>query len=157
MQLTDEQTQKVKTWIEEGEKLSGIQVRLGEEFGIRLTYMDARLLVDDLKLTPKDPEVIKPVVPEEPAADGTAPTSELAADSTGLLPGKVTVVVDVVTRPGSVVSGGVTFSDGTKTEWYMDQAGRLGLVPPSPGYRPPDQDIEEFQQLLNAELQRMGM
>ena len=67
MQLTDEQNQKVAGWIADGMKLSDIQARLEEVFSIRLTYMDVRLLVDDLKLTPKDAEPPKaPVLPAAP-------------------------------------------------------------------------------------------
>ena len=62
--MTDEQRQRVAAWIEQGAKLAEIQNRLASEFGITLTYMEARFLVDDLKLTPKDPEPPKSVVPE---------------------------------------------------------------------------------------------
>ena len=37
-------------------------------------------------------------------------------------------------------------------EWYLDQYGRLGMVPPEPGYRPPDADVAEFQASLEKEL-----
>ena len=36
---------------------------LAAELGLRLTYMEVRMLVDDLKLKLKDPEVPKPVAP----------------------------------------------------------------------------------------------
>ena len=60
MKLDDEQRKKVAEWIAQGLKLSEIQNRLGAELGLQLTYMDVRLLVDDLKLTPKDIEPPKP-------------------------------------------------------------------------------------------------
>ncbi len=37
--------------------------------------------------------------------------------------------VDTVARPGAMVSGSVTFSDGQKGHWYLDQMGRLGVAP----------------------------
>ena len=60
--MTEEQRQRVTTWITEGAKLSEIQNRLLSEFKLKFTYMEVRFLVDDLKLTPKDPEPPKVVV-----------------------------------------------------------------------------------------------
>ena len=56
MQLDEAQRQKVTSWVTDGLRLSEIQTRLASELGIRLTYMEVRFLVDDLKLTLKDPE-----------------------------------------------------------------------------------------------------
>ena len=61
--LNDEQKAKVQEWIAAGLKLSEIQDRLGKECDLRLSYMDLRLLVDDLKLTPKDPVQPEPAKP----------------------------------------------------------------------------------------------
>ena len=63
MNLDEAQRQKVAAWIADGAKLSEIQTRLMSEFGLKLTYMEVRFLVDDLKLTPKDPEPPKAVAP----------------------------------------------------------------------------------------------
>jgi hypothetical protein len=64
--------------------------------------------------------------------------------------------VDELTKPGAVLSGKVTFSDGQKADWYLDQMGRLGLAPEKPGYRPSEADLEEFQTQLDRELARYG-
>jgi hypothetical protein len=56
-----------------------------------------------------------------------------------------------------MVSGSATFSDGKKAGWYLDQMGRLGMVPEEQGYRPPSADVAEFQMALERELVRMGM
>lgn len=157
--LNDEQKQKVSAWIADGVKLSDIQSRLGEECEVRLTYMEVRLLVDDLKLTPKDPVVEVPPAPPAPPAAPAAPSDTTAADSEGLPPaggGKVTLTADVIARPGTAVSGNVVFSDGMKAEWYLDQTGRLGVVPEQQGYRPPSADVQEFQALLDQQLAKMG-
>ena len=53
MQLDEAQKQKVSAWIAEGRSLSEIQKLLESEFKLRVTYLEVRLLVDDLKLTPK--------------------------------------------------------------------------------------------------------
>ncbi len=158
MQLTDEQKQKVATWIADGLKLSDIQNRLGEEFGVRLTYMDTRLLVDDLKLMPKDPPAPVAPKPEEAAAAAVAVPSPLAPDAVEppAGAGKVSLAVDALARPGTIVSGSVTFTDGKKAAWYLDQTGRLGVVPETQNYRPPAGDVEEFQALLDRELAKMG-
>jgi hypothetical protein len=167
MNLDEAQRKKVAEWIAQGLKLSEIQNRLDSELGVRLTYMEVRLLVDDLKLTPKDAE--RPKTPQSPlaatAAPANSPTQATTTKSAGLQakdddtaqPGGVSVSVDHLARPGAVVSGKVTFSDGNRAEWYLDQAGRLGLVPQQTGYRPPAGDVQQFQMALEAELSKMGL
>lgn len=166
MNLDDKQKQAVTKWINDGLKLAEIQKRLETEFGLRMTYMDVRLLVDDLKLTPKDPEPPKqpekPVAPTAPAgaapgeipAPGEGPFEEETAPAGGL--GKVSVTVDAVTRPGALVSGNVTFSDGQGAVWYLDQMGRLGLAAKQQGYRPSPADLQSFQLELQKEMEKLG-
>ena len=158
MNLTEEQRQRVTAWVVQGAKLSEIQTRLAEEFKIKLTYMEVRFLVDDLKLTLKDAEPPKPVesplaakAPEQPAVK--PPVSETSPPPAG---GKVSVGVDQIARPGAVVSGKVTFSDGQQADWYLDQTGRLGVVPKQQGYKPSAADVQQFQATLQHELMRMG-
>jgi len=167
MNLDESQRKKVAEWIVQGLKLSEIQNRLDSELGVRLTYMEVRLLVDDLKLTPKDVEKPKPAqsaltAPESPMNSAT----DTKSGKTGLgtsepeapaVPGQVSVSVDHLARPGAVVSGKVTFSDGNRAEWYLDQTGRLGLVAQKTGYRPPPADVQQFQAQLEAELSKMGL
>jgi len=162
MQLTDEQKQQVTAWIADGLKLSDIQNQLAEKYEVRLTYMDTRLLVDDLKLMPKDPPA--PPAPPAPAPEEAAPVAEAEAAPSPLSPDAVTppggaqvsLKVDTLARPGTIVSGSVTFTDGKTASWYLDQTGRLGVVPESQGYRPPAGDVEEFQAQLDRELAKMG-
>ncbi len=162
MTLDDTQRKKVATWIAEGLKLSEIQNRIASELGARMTYMDVRLLVDDLKLTPKDIDPPKPIVPPTPPPATEKPTLTVNPKAENELPplgaaGNISVVVDQLTRAGAVVSGKVTFSDGNKADWYIDQTGRLGLAPQTAGYRPPTADVQQFQIALEAELSKMGM
>ena len=161
MNLTEQQRQQVGAWIAEGAKLSDIQGRLAKEFGLKLTYMEARFLVDDLKLVPKDPE--PPKTPEPPAADAKpadakpAPGEDAPLADEALPPAsKVAVTVDQITRPGSIISGKVSFSDGQEAGWYLDQAGRLGLVPKQQGYKPSAADIQDFQMALQREVAKLG-
>jgi len=159
MNLTEEQRQQVAGWIEKGAKLAEIQTRLAAEFGIKVTYIEARFLVDDLKLTLKDPEPpkvvkleTKPVDPAVPPAP-SQPEEVLPPASPG---GKVSVGVDQIARPGAIVSGKVTFSDGQTAEWYLDQTGRLGVVPKQTGYKPSPADVQDFQLALQQEIARLG-
>jgi hypothetical protein len=155
MKLDEAQRQKVAAWIAEGAKLSEIQNRLNSEFGLKLTYMEARFLVDDLKLTPRDPEPPKVVEPPA-AAKPLATTPVLPADGNPAAGGKVSVTVDQIARPASLVSGKVTFSDGQIAEWYLDQSGRLGVVPKLAGYKPTAADVQEFQLALQQEVAKLG-
>jgi len=160
MNLDDTQRSAVARWIADGAKLSEVQNRLGAEFGVKLTYMEARFLVDDLKLTPKDPEPPKVVAPAAaPAAEPAKLTVEKTPAPEGTLPGggaKVSVIVDQITKPGAIISGKVTFTDGQLAEWYLDQTGRLGVVPKQTGYKPSAADVQEFQLALQQEVAKLG-
>jgi hypothetical protein len=170
------QQRKIAAWIAEGLSLADIQKRIASELGANLTYMEVRFMVDDLKLVPKDAARPK----EDKLAALAAPTSKGAgqpgADSTPIAgsPGGsreaesapasatdaagrgVSVVVDTVARPGALVSGSVRFSDAQTGTWYMDQYGRLGVVPAKQGYKPSAADMTAFQQTLETELSRLG-
>lgn len=171
MNLDEAQRRQVAKWIEEGLKLSEIQNKLSSEFGVRMTYMEVRFLIDDLKLKPKDkeppPAPVLPKTPPAPAPGATSPAgpgrqppspddeADLEDDA---LPGtaNVSVSVDQVTRPGALVSGKVTFSDSQSADWYLDQMGRLGVVAKQQGYKPSQADLMAFQAELQTQLARMG-
>jgi hypothetical protein len=169
MNLTDEQKQKVTGWLGDGLKLSEVQKRLEVEFGLRLTYLEVRMLMADLSLMPKDTERVQPTdlsgknAPAQPGHPALSPAgapedSPAGTDADSAAgPGNVSVTVDQITRPGAVASGKVTFSDGQSAQWYLDQMGRLGLIAARQGYRPPPSDVQEFQMALEGELRRLGM
>jgi hypothetical protein len=158
MNLDEGQKKKVAGWIEEGLKLSDIQNKLASEFGLRATYMEMRFLLADLGLQPKDkpaataPADIGKVPP--PAAPSIAPGP--LADADDLAGGTVAVSVDQVTRPGALASGNVKFTDGKSADWYLDQMGRLGLVPKEQGYKPSEEDLMDFQAELQQQLAKLG-
>jgi hypothetical protein len=159
MNLTDEQKQRIVAWIQEGLNIAGVQKRIETEFNLRPTYLETRLLVDDLKLVPKDPEPPKtasPLLEKGTSKPETAKPGEVEEPEEPASPGGVSVTVDTVARPGALMSGKVNFSDGQKAEWLMDQMGRLGLVPQQQGYRPSQADMQAFQVKLEAELQKFG-
>jgi hypothetical protein len=155
MNLNEDQRQRVTAWILQGAKLSEIQNRLLSEFGLKFTYMEVRLLVDDLKLTPKDLEPPKVVAP---AAEVAKIDVEKKVSPAEPLPtaGGVSVSVDQLAKPGAIVSGKVTFSDGQAADWYLDQTGRLGVVPKQTGYKPSAADVQQFQTALQNEISKLG-
>jgi len=170
MNLDEKQKKQVAGWLEEGLKLSDIQKRLQTELGINLTYMELRFLLDDLKLKPKEkelppapPAAMKPA-DESKAAIEKSPVAEededdlpeLDESATPAGAGKVAVTVDRIARPGALVSGNVTFTDGKSAQWYLDQMGRLGIVAKEQGYRPSQSDLLTFQTQLQQELGKMG-
>ena len=152
MNLDDAQRKKVTEWIAQGLKLSEIQTRIVSELGLQMTYMDVRLLVDDLKLMPKDIEPPKSLT----ATVGTPSSPASAPVNAAGRPGAVSMSVDQIARPGAMVSGKVTFTDGKVADWYFDQTGRLGLLPQEQGYRPSAPDLQQFQAALDSELSKMG-
>ena len=161
MNLNETQRQQVAAWVADGLKLSEIQSRLVSELGVGLTYMEVRLLVDDLKLTPKDPDPPKPAAPI--AAPDTIAKAPEAPDEAALGPaappgaaGNVSITVAKLARPGTLVSGNVTFSDGITAEWYLDQTGRMGVIPKQQGYKPSAADLQQFQMALEGELAKLG-
>jgi hypothetical protein len=153
MNLDEAQKKQVAAWIEAGLKIAEIQKKLESEFSLRATYLDTRLLIDDLKLRPKDPELPKVAAPPAPAKEAAVPPP---APAPAPAPGGVSVTVDQIARPGALVSGGVKFSDGQAAKWYLDETGRLGLQPQQEGYKPAAADIQAFQRELQGQLQRMG-
>ena len=166
MKLDESQKKTVANWIAEGMKLAEIQKRLITDLGANLTYMEVRFLVDDLKLTPIDPvpQKTEPLATAAPSPTVPPPSPTTPADEpigAGPVPspaagGNVSVTVDAVTRPGAMVSGNVTFSDGQSASWYMDQMGRLGVVAKTQGYKPSAADLQAFQQVLEAEFSKLG-
>lgn len=149
-----EQKKQIALWVNDGLGLSDIQKKINDDFGIVMTYMDVRFLVDDLDLDLVDEE--EEVVPdaEDSPETGEQPSPEdpLASKDTG----GVQVELDTVTPPGAMASGSVTFSDGQQKKWTLDQFGRLGLSGGDEGYKPSDEDVMEFQKQLDAALRGKG-
>lgn len=141
--LTTEQKDALHRWASEGATMSDLQRRLKEEFGLGITYMDTRLMVLDLGIELQDTP--KPV--EKP----------LVVDAAPIPTGKVSVTMDHLTLPGALVSGKVSFSDGETAIWMLDQTGRPGLDPDTPGYRPTQEDILEFQKQLRDLIEKSGL
>jgi hypothetical protein len=154
MNLSDEQKQTIAQRLADGESIADIQRLITSEFGVAMTFMETRFLLDDLNLDLKEepkPEPDDGVQPE--AASSDLPVPEEAA----LGNGTVSVEIDKIVRPGSAISGSVTFSDGVTAKWYVDQMGRLGLDPDQEGYQPSESDIQAFQTELQSKMQAPGI
>jgi len=142
MEITDTQKETIRQWISEDCGLAEIQRRLQSEFQMSMTYMDVRFLLIDLGLAPKDRKEAPAPAPPAPAAPAG--------------PGGVSVEVDMVTKPGTIVSGTVDFSDGVSAAWSLDQQGRLALSATKPGYKPSEEDLRAFQDGLRVALEKRG-
>ena len=140
--LTPEQKDSLKQWAAEAATMSVLQRRLKDDFGHTLTYMDTRFLILDLGIELVEEPKVEKKEEEKPAP---VPT------------GFVAVTMDSLTLPGALVSGKVTFSDGETAIWMLDQTGRPGLDPDTPGYRPTPEDVKEFQMQLRELIQKSGL
>lgn len=161
MNLSDEQKSVIAERLNDGASIADIQSLITNEFEVAATYMETRFLIDDLNLELKDQEKV--------STDLNAPTNSganSAGGSGGILDqsgaeteqaaasgGGVTVDIDSIKRPGTALSGSVTFSDGLSAKWYVDPMGRLGLDPDQPDYQPSQEDIETFQMELQTKMQ----
>ena len=161
MNLSDEQTSIIAEHLNDGASIADIQSLITNEFDVAATYMETRFLIDDLNLELQDQERV--------SADLSTPTNSSASSSSGIgeildqsgaktkqaaaSGGGVTVDIDSIKRPGTALSGSVTFSDGVSAKWYVDPMGRLGLDPDQPDYQPSQEDIETFQMELQAKMQ----
>ncbi len=158
--LTPEQRTALEQWAADGATLNDVQQRLKAQFDVSLTYLDARLLLLELQVKlkdkprdepkPEEPAPIAPIAPPQPIEDAALPDEAAPAG------GPVSISIDEITLPGSLVSGKVTFSDSKTVGWYLDQSGRLGLRGQEPGYRPPAADVPVFQAELDRVLVQAG-
>ncbi len=165
MELSLEQRQSVIDRVAKGASLSEVQKMLKEQFGISMTFMDVRLLVLEIGAEVKDKPEPEPKKPAETglAGEGAADDPYADEDDDGPVSPEgdgagalVSLSLDRVMAPGAMVSGDVTFSDGVKAHWLIDQYGRFGLEPEKPGYQPSNADMQSFQTQLKMELRRHG-
>ena len=145
--FTPEQIEQIRTLAETLRSVGELQTQINETFGTRLTYLETRFLMDDFALELAEP---KSSVPEPKPQTSNDPLEGDVVDEGNS--GSVKVSVDPVTRPGKVVNGTVTFSDGKTANWGLDALGRLSLSPTQIGYRPSQEDMIQFQEALQEQL-----
>lgn len=155
MQLNEEQKATISTWVESGKSIAEIQNLLKDTFALSYTYMEVRFLVDDLGIVYQESEAEDAGASnEETHPNGDEEEAVLKPE---VVDGSVSVDVDAVIRPGSLVSGSVTFSDGECLGWQLTSTGQLGLIPgENPEYRPSNEDLQSFQTQLQSVLQQKG-
>jgi hypothetical protein len=175
-QISNQQRDKfIMDSLNQGMSLSDVQKALASDYGLRMTYLELRMLalqlqVDWHKQDKKKPE--PPAPPAEtqdmPAADETSSAGEQDAvpaeeddyaDDEAPMGGqgpdlsRTQVTVSKLVRPGTSLSGDVVFDSGAKGEWYIDQLGRLGLDLAEGSSQPNQNDIMLFQLALRKQLQ----
>ena len=151
--LTDEQVAQVRAWAAEGVDLNGIQKRLATECGVHMTYMDVRFLLLDYGIEIATAPEAKAAPAQEPltaevVAEPLEPAAEADAVPAG---GKVSVTLDELQLPGTLISGKVSFPSGGTGSWFIDQAGRLGWSDLSG--KPTQYEMQDFQTQLMQMLQ----
>ena len=164
--LSDEQIKTIQDWADAGDGLPEIQQKLGSELDFKVTYLETRFLLEDLKIELKPEPVPEPE--EEPEAEpepqpeqevpGDAPSEDAAAEiPTDDGPAEtVTVTIDTVLRPGAIVSGRATFSGGNAIAWWLDQTGQLGMDADG-DFKPSETQLMAFQRELQKTIQESGL
>jgi hypothetical protein len=161
--FSDEQIATIRSWADNGDQLSDIQKRLGDELEIKVTYLETRFLLEDLGIELQtEPEPEPEPEPEEEDAAEDAPEAEAAESEEGAEEGQageggVSVTVDKIQRPNAVISGRVDFGGGKTSAWWIDQMGRLGMDSDDPDFRPSEEQAMAFQQELQKAVQESGM
>ncbi|MCH2596637.1 MAG: hypothetical protein MKZ95_12670 [Pirellulales bacterium] len=165
MDITAEQKNKITEWVRQGEDLRHIQSLLKDELNINITYVETRFLLADLGLEPGDEEEEEQEVTAE-VEESSSPVDEADSPADDIPPpadqeidggGNVAVTVDSLMKPGAVITGKVTFSDGEAASWLIDQMGQLRLDPETENYRPSAEDIQKFQMELQKAASSQGL
>jgi len=162
--MTNEERKSiVRQLLAKGQTLSQIQDYLHKEKNDPITYMDLRLLLSempDAKLPEK--EVLKTVLPTASTAASTgakAAPKDLASPPAAKEPavgGRLSISIDQMPAPCSMLSGYARFSSGAKAHWFLDEMGRLGLEPELGTGKPTQADMQEFSAELRRMLQQAG-
>ena len=152
--VTAEQLELVRLWASEGVDLNGIQKRLASDCGVHLTYMDVRFLLLDHNIEIATAAPVAQAAKPEPAASEPVVEKSPAAEEmpAGGQMGKPVVTLDELTLPGTLISGKVQFSSGTKGAWQIDQLGRFAWSELSG--QPTPEELQAFQFELTQILRR---
>ncbi len=154
--VTAEQLDMVRAWAAAGVDLNGIQKNLAAECGVHMTYMDVRFLLLDYGIEIAVPSAAPAPEPAAPAAQpAVEPVEAVPAPAPAGPAGKPVVTLDELMLPGTLISGKVQFSSGTKGGWQIDQLGRFAWN--SLEGQPTPEELQAFQFELTQILSRGGM
>jgi hypothetical protein len=180
---TKERDEYIASQLNAGVSLSDVQTKLAQEYGVKMTYFELRMLAMGLAVDwekqdkPKPAATPAPVVaaPQEAAADdddmATAddfnaddaenteaePTddddNEEPDDDEAAAEGETKIVLDETPHPGAALSGTAVFASGASGKWALSRNGRLGFEPDEGSKEPDENDWQLFQAELQKTLQ----
>ena len=182
---TKERDEFIAAQLNAGVSLSDVQTRLAQEFGVKMTYFELRMLAMGLSVDwekqdkPKTaPAPVAPVVPQDKAVDGDeqddadAFDTETEAEDEDTAPeddededidndedeadGATKIVLDETPHPGAALSGTAVFASGASGKWALSRNGRLGFEPDEGSAEPDENDWQLFQAELQKTLQGIG-
>ena len=155
--VSAEQLELVRQWAAAGVDLNGIQKNLAAECGVHMTYMDVRFLLLDHGIEIAVPSAAPAPEPEaaESAPQAPAEPVESAPAAGAGQVGKPVVTLDELMLPGTLISGKVRFSSGTRGGWQIDQLGRFAWNELEG--QPTPEELQAFQFELTQILSRGGM
>lgn len=155
--LTEEQIETIRSWAEAGDGLSEIQQKLQSDMEQKITYLETRFLLEDLKIELLPEPEPEPEPEEEDVAEDSGDSQEDEASEGQVGDAEASVRIDKVVRPGALVSGRVQFAGGKSTAWWLDQMGQLGMEPFEDGFKPNEEQLMSFQKGLQAAIQKSGL
>lgn len=150
-----------------GVSLSDIHKMLFDEYKVRMTFMDLRLMASELESidwSKSDAKAEATEAPEAEDSEGQQDEEEIFDEDEDLpeeendadpseeetpsgegekIRTATTVEINKIARPGAVLSGSVNFGSGASAEWVLDQLGRIALT--NAKGKPDEEDIKEFQ------------
>jgi len=147
----EERKEIVRQQLAKGLNLSQVLDFLCKEKGDTITYMDLRLLLSEMPGTELPEKELPKVTLPAPAAPAEAVSAAPLGEAAG---GKLSISVDQMPAPGSMLSGYARFSSGAKAHWFLDEMGRLGLEPELGASKPTQKDMQEFSTELRKLLQQ---
>jgi len=180
---TKERDEYIASQLNAGVSLSDVQTKLAQEYGVKMTYFELRMLAMGLAVDwekqdkPKPAATPAPVVaaPQEAAADDddmaaaddfnandaedteAEPTDddedEEPDDDEAAADGETKIVLDETPHPGAALSGTAVFASGASGKWALSRNGRLGFEPDEGSKEPDENDWQLFQAELQKTLQ----
>jgi len=156
--------------LNEGMSLSDVQKLLESEYGLRMTYLDLRLLAADLQVNWEKQD--KPKAAEKPAPEPTpvaeVPQEENASaedasaedavgddedkDESDAASGETKVELDESPIQGTMASGTVRFASGASGKWAVMRGGRFAFDPDEGSAEPTEDDFAQFQVELRRKM-----
>ena len=181
---TKERDEFIAAQLNAGVSLSDVQTKLAQEYGVKMTYFELRMLAMGLAVDWEKQDKPKPAA-APPAPAVSAPPQEAAADGDGAddtgfdddepedvpeaeavedtedddgetTPGETKIVLDETPHPGAALSGTAVFASGASGKWALARNGRLGFEADEGSADPDENDWQLFQAELQKTLQSLG-